>query len=112
MTISSVRARAASTQHPSSATQHSAVKSVSVRWSPGQGVRPPPGAPFHSRGLYVSGSVKAGQTLKIESVKMNKTTKTMTIKVDARGKATSNKAEKAEGFATGNIGFQPERWKV
>ena len=93
--------------------QHSAVSKVQLTWSPGQGVRPRPGAPVHQAGLYLSAMVKSGHDLQIDKVSMNKTTKTVTIDVDGRGRGPAGKTSARESaFVSGGFGAKAQQWTV
>jgi hypothetical protein len=93
---------------------HSKLTNVGAFWSPGQGVRPPPGhPPGHGWGLYVTASVHKGQHLQIDNVKTNKTAKTVTITADARGTGKQQKATEKQEAMVGRVGgMKAEKWTV
>jgi hypothetical protein len=93
---------------------HSKLTNVGAFWSPGQGMRPPPGRPpGRGWGLYVSASVHKGQHLHIDNVKTNKTTKTVTITADARGTGKQQKTTEKQEAMVGRVGgMKAEKWTV
>ena len=93
--------------------RHSAVTSVHLNWSPGQGVRPPPGKPIHQRGLYLTGNVSNGHALHIGKITKNTSKKTITITVDARGQGAPMAGKQAEQKFVGSAaGMKAEKWTV
>lgn len=94
--------------------KHSELKNVQLRWSPGQGIQPPPGFPPARRwGLYLEADVKNGHALHLDGVKMNKATKTLTIEVDARGQGTpASGTQSQELFVRGGFSLKAESWTV
>ena len=95
-------------------TQHSKLTSVGLYWSPGQGIRPPSGnPPAHQWGLYLTANVHKGHDLKVSGVTLNKTTKTLTLKADARGSGAAGRGtSKQEEFVRGGFGVKAEKWTV
>jgi hypothetical protein len=93
---------------------HSKLTNVGAFWSPGQGMRPPPGGPQgHSWGLYINASVHKGQHLQIDGVKTSKTTKTVTITADARGTGKQGKTTEKQEALVGRVGgLKAEKWTV
>jgi hypothetical protein len=96
------------------AINHSPLTSVSLFWSAGQGVRPLPGQTGgHGWGLYLSASVKSGHTMQIDGIKLNKSTRTLTITADARGIGAAGKtSRKQEQHIQGSFGMKPQKWTV
>jgi hypothetical protein len=93
---------------------HSSVSKIALHWSPGQGMRPPPGGPPPRMwGLYLTGSVHKGHHLHVDGVKLNKANKTVTIQVDARGQGAPGKTSVTEEkFVGGGFPLKAERWTV